>query len=217
MHKLYLFENKNIPETDICLDISKDMHYNTMYRNEPILRDYIDGFLKLCSGQDCRWDASVDIDENNVTVLRNTYEKLAYIVFCVLRATYTESRIKESLDEHNIIQDIQKYIPDFKGFTFDLLTEQQLGNSRIYMPIDYEDDDEKIYKTGNDYSEWSFMEKYKDFGLNLIDIAMQKKYTIIIDDMDDDYIDRMIEDGIIDNDNFRIISFWDWDKSEEFK
>ena len=217
MHKLYLFENKNIPETDICLDISKDMYYNTMYRNDPVLRDYVDGFLKLNSGQDCRWDSSVEIDENNVTVLRNTYEKLAYIVFCVLRATYTESRIKESLDEHNIIQDIQKYIPDFKGFTFDLLTEQQLGNSRIYMPIDYEDDDEKIYKTGNDYSEWSFIEKYKDFGLNLIDIAMQKKYTIIIDDMDDDYIDRMIKDGIIDSDNFRIISFWDWDKVEEFK
>ena len=217
MHKLYLFENKNIPETDICLDISKDMYYNTMYRNDPVLKDYIDGFLKLCSGQDCRWDSSVEIDENNVTVLRNTYEKLDYIVFCVLRATYTESRIKESLDEHNIIQDIQKYIPDFKGFTFDLLTEQQLGNSRIYMPIDYEDDDEKIYKTGNDYSEWSFIEKYKDFGLNLIDIAMQKKYTIIIDDMEDDYIDRMIEDGIIDKDNFRIISFWDWDKVEEFK
>ena len=217
MHKLYLFENKNIPETDICLDISKDIYYNTMYRNDPVLRDYVDGFLKLNSGQDCRWDSSVEIDENNVTVLRNTYEKLAYIVFCVLRATYTESRIKESLDEHNIIQDIQKYIPDFKGFTFDLLTEQQLGNSRIYMPIDYEDDDEKIYKTGNDYSEWSFIEKYKDFGLNLIDIAMQKKYTIIIDDMDDDYIDRMIKDGIIDSDNFRIISFWDWDKVEEFK
>ena len=217
MHKLYLFENKNIPETDICLDISKDMYYNTMYRNDPVLRDYVDGFLKLNSGQDCRWDSSVEIDENNVTVLRNTYEKLAYIVFCVLRATYTESRIKESLDEHNIIQDIQKYIPDFKGFTFDLLTEQQLGNSRIYMPIDYEDDDEKIYKTGNDYSEWSFIEKYKDFGLNLIDIAMQKRYTIIIDDMDDDYIDRMIKDGIIDSDNFRIISFWDWDKVEEFK
>ena len=67
MHKLYLFENKNIPETDICLDISKDMYYNTMYRNEPILKDYIDGFLKLESGQDCRWDASVEIDENNVT------------------------------------------------------------------------------------------------------------------------------------------------------
>ena len=46
---------------------------------------------------------------------------------------------------------------------------------------------------------------------------MQKKYTIIIDDMEDDYIDRMIEDGIIDKDNFRIISFWDWDKVEEFK
>ena len=217
MHKLYLFENKNIPETDICLDISKDMYYNTMYRNEPVLKDYIDGFLKLCSGQDCRWDSSVEIDENNVTVLRNTYEKLAYIVLCVLRATYTESRINESLNEHNIIQDIQKYIPDFKGFTFDLLTEQQLGNSRIYMPIDYEDDDEKIYKTGNDYSEWSFIEKYKDFGLNLIDIAVQKKYTIIVDDMNDDYIDRMIEDGIIDKDNFRIISFWGWDKVEEFK
>ena len=217
MHKLYLFENKNIPETDICLYISKDMYYNTMYRNDPILRDYIDGFLKLCSGQDCRWNSSVEIDENNVTVLRNTYEKLAYIVLCVLRATYTESRINESLNEHNIIQDIQKYIPDFNGFTFDLLTEQQLGNSRIYMPIDYEDDDEKIYKTGDDYSEWSFIEKYKDFGLNLIDIAMQKKYTIIIDDMDDNYIDRMIEDGIIDRDNFRIISFWDWDKVEEFK
>lgn len=217
MHKLYLFENKNIPETDICLDISKDMHYNTMYRNEPILRDYIDGFLKLESGQDCRWDASVEIDENNVTVLRNTYEKLAYIVFCVLRATYTESRINEALNEHNIIQDIQKYIPDFNGFTFDLLTEQQLGHSRIYMPIDYEDDDEKIYKTGDDYSEWSFVEKYKDFGLNLIDIAMQKKYTIIVDDMNDNYIDRMIEDGIIDMDNFRIISFFDWDKVEEFK
>ncbi len=217
MHKLYLFENKNIPETDICLDISKDMYYNTRYRDDPVLRDYIDGFLKLNSGQDCNWDASVEIDKNNVTVLRNTYEKLAYIVFCVLRATYTESRINESLNEHNIIQDIQRYIPDFNGFTFDLLKEQQLGNSRIYMPIDYEDDDEKIYKTGNDYSEWSFIEKYKDFGLNLIDIAIQKKYTIIIDDMDDDYIDRMIEDGIIDKDNFRIISFWDWDKVEEFK
>lgn len=216
MHKLYLFENKNIQETDICLDISKDMYYNTMYRDNSIVRDYKDGFLFLNSDES-GWDATVEIDENNVTVLRNTYEKLAYIVFCVLRATYTESRIKESLDEHNIIQDIQKYIPDFKGFTFDLLTEQQLGNSRIYMPIDYEDDDEKIYKTGNDYSEWSFIEKYKDFGLNLIDIAVQKKYTIIVDDMNDDYIDRMIEDGIIDKDNFRIISFWDWDKAEEFK
>lgn len=217
MHKLYLFENKNIPETDICLDISKDMYYNTMYRNEPVLKDYVDGFLKLDSGQDCWWDSSVEINKNNVTILRNTYQKLAYIVLCVLRATYTESRINESLNEHNIIQDIQKYIPDFNGFTFDLLTEQQLGNSRIYMPIDYEDDDEKIYKTGNDYSEWSFIEKYKDLRLNLIDIAMQKKYTIIIDDMDDDYIDRMIKDGIINRDNFRIISFWDWNNVEEFK
>ena len=46
---------------------------------------------------------------------------------------------------------------------------------------------------------------------------MQKKYTIIVDDMNDNYIDRMIEDGIIDKDNFRIISFYDWDKVEEFK
>ena len=216
MHKLYLFENKNIPETDICLDISKDMYYNTMYRDDPIVRDYKDGFLFLNSDES-GWDATVEIDENNVTVLRNTYEKLAYIVFCILRATYTESRINEALNKHNIIQDIQKYIPDFNGFTFDLLTEQQLGHSRIYMPIDYEDDDENIYKTGDDYSEWSFVEKYKDFGLNLIDIAMQKKYTIIVDDMNDNYIDRMIEDGIIDRDNFRIISFFDWDKVEEFK
>ena len=49
--------------------------------------------------------------------------------------------------EMNDAYHIQKYIPDFNGFTFDLLTEQQLGHSRIYMPIDYEDDDEKVYKT----------------------------------------------------------------------
>ena len=80
-HKLYIIERKNIPDTELDLDISRDMSYNRRWRSEKRLEDYKDGYVYL--NPEGHFPETVDIDSNNITVLRYSYEKLAYIAMCL--------------------------------------------------------------------------------------------------------------------------------------
>ena len=202
-HKLYIIERKDVPETDLDLDITRDMNYNRRWRNEAKLDDYVDGYAYI--NPDGYFPETVDIDKNNITILRYTYEKLAYIAMCLACRTALEEDIDERLS--GFISGIKEYVPEFNGFKFPLITEVRIGKSREYEEIEYEDDDtEKYYDTG-DYYEFQITneDEFKKYGLDLVKIALCSRYTLIIDEMEDDYIKNMIDDGIISLDDNRIL------------
>lgn len=202
-HKLYIIGRKDVPETDLDLDITRDMNYNKRWRNEAKLDDYVDGYAYI--NPEGYFPETVDIDKNNITILRYTYEKLAYIAMCLACRTALEEDIDERLS--GFISGIKEYIPEFNGFKFPLITEVRIGKSCEYEEIEYEDDDtEKYYDTG-DYYEFQITneDEFKKYGLDLVKIALSNKYILIIDDMEDSYIQRMIEDEIINLDNNRVL------------
>lgn len=202
-HKLYIIERKDVPETDLDLDITRDMNYNRRWRNEAKLDDYVDGYAYI--NPEGYFPETVDIDKNNITILRYTYEKLAYIAMCLACRT----ALKEDTDERlsGLISGIREYVPNFRGFRFPLITKIRVGKTLEWEEIEYEDDDtEKYYDTG-DYYEWQITneDEFKKYGLDLVKIALSNKYVLIIDDMKDSYIQRMIEDGIISLDHNRVL------------
>ena len=201
-HKLYIIERKDVPETDLDLDITRDMNYNRRWRNEAKLEDYVDGYAYI--NPDGHFPETVDLDSNNITILRYSYEKLAYIAMCLACRTALEEDIDERLS--GFISGIKKYVPEFNGFKFPLITEIRIGKSREYEEIEYDEDSIKYYDVG-DYFEWQITneDEFKKYGLDLVKIALCNRYILIIDDMEDSYIQRMIEDGIISLDHNRVL------------
>lgn len=201
-HKLYIIERKGVPETDIDLDITRNMSYNRRWRNEAKLEDYADGYAYI--NPDGYFPETVDLNKNNITILRYSYEKLAYIAMCFAYRTALEEDVDKRLS--GFVSGIKKYVPDFNGFRFPMITELRVGKSHEYEEIEYDEDSIKYYDTG-DYCEWQITDEdeFKKYGLDLVKIALSNKYILIIDDMEDSYIQRMIEDGIISLDNNRIL------------
>lgn len=205
-HRLYIIEDNNIPDTEIDYNISSDM-YNKEYYGEGDITDLDqDGWLNLATGK-YFFDFPCDVNKNNITVLKNAYEKLAYIVFCLTYYSYTREDI--DIVTKDIVTDLNEknYCPGFRGFTFDTIKEVNIEGSSYYIPIDYKEDDELIYNCAGKFSEYCFVQNYKEYDLNLSDIAVMKKYTLIIEDMEEGYFRRMIQDGIIDTTNKRILCF----------
>ncbi len=201
-HTLYIIERKGVPETDLDLDITRDMNYNRHWRNEAKLEDYVDGYAYI--NPDGYFPETVDLNKNNITILRYTYEKLAYIAFCLACGDAVDEDIDNSLAD--FVSGIKEYVPDFNGFKFPLITKLRVGKTREWEEIEYEEDSIKYYDVG-DYFEWQITneDEFKKYGLDLVKIALSNKYILIIDDMEDSYIQRMIEDGIISLDNNRIL------------
>lgn len=201
-HKLYIIERKDVPETDLDLDITRDMNYNRRWRNEAKLDDYVDGYAYI--NPDGYFPETVDRNENNITILRYTYEKLAYIAFCLAHGEAVDEDIDNSLAD--FVSGIKEYVPDFMGFRFPLITKLRVGKTREWEEIEYEEDSIKYYDVG-DYFEWQITneDEFKKYGLDLVKIALSNKYILIIDDMEDSYIQRMIEDGIISLDRSRVL------------
>lgn len=210
-HKLYIIERKDVPETDLDLDITRDMNYNRRWRSEAKLEDYVDGYAYI--NPDGYFPETVDRNENNITILKYTYEKLAYIAFCLAHGEAVDEDIDNSLVD--FVSDIKEYVPDFKGFRFPLITKLRVGKTREWEEIEYEEDSVKYYDVG-DYFEWQITneDEFKKYGLDLVKIALCNKYILIIDDMEDSYIQRMIEDGIISLDQNRVLVL---DSSERIK
>lgn len=201
-HKLYIIERKDVPETDLDLDITRDMNYNRRWRNEAKLDDYADGYAYI--NPDGYFPETVDRNENNITILRYAYEKLAYIAFCLAHGKAVDEDIDNSLAD--FVSGIKKYVPDFMGFRFPLITEIRVGKTCEWEEIEYEEDSIKYYDVG-DYFEWQITneDEFKKYGLDLVKIALSNKYILIIDDMEDSYIQRMVEDGIISLDRSRVL------------
>ena len=201
-HKLYIIERKDIPDTELDLDISRDMSYNRRWRSEERLEDYKGGYVYL--NPDGYFPETVDLNTRNITILRYSYEKLAYIAFCLACRTALEEDIDERLS--GFISSIKEYFPEFNGFRFPLITELKIGKSHEYEEIEYEEDSERYYDTG-DYYEFQITneDEFARYGLDLVKIALCKKYTILIDDMEDNYIQSMIDDGVISLDDNRIL------------
>ena len=207
-HRFYVIENNDIPDTELDLNISSDMYFKDYYKNSDTEITDIsqDGWLNLNTGK-YSFDFPCDVNERNITVLRHTYEKLAYIVFCLVYYSYTREEI--DIVTQDIIRDFNEkdYVPGFQGFTFNKIKEVQIGTSRFYVPIDYKDKEEVLYDCSHKFNEYCFTQHYKEYNLNLADIAVMKKYTIVIDDMEDNYFRRMLDDVIIDKTNKRILCF----------
>lgn len=201
-HELYIIERKDVPETDLDLDITRDMNYNRRWRNEAKLEDYVDGYAYI--NPDGYFPETVDLNKNNITILRYTYEKLAYFAFCLARGNAVDEDIDNSLAD--FVSGIKEYVPDFRGFRFPLITQLRVGKTREYEEIEYDEDSIKYYDVG-DYFEWQITneDEFKKYGLDLVKIALSSKYILIIDDMEDSYIQRMIEDEIINLDNNRVL------------
>lgn len=201
-HKLYIIERKDVPETDLDLDITRDMNYNRRWRNEAKLDDYVDGYAYI--NPDGYFPETVDRNENNITILRYAYEKLAYIAFCLAHGKAVDEDIDNSLAD--FVSGIKKYVPDFRGFRFPLITKIRVGKTCEWEEIEYEKDSIKYYDVG-DYFEWQITneDEFKKYGLDLVKIALSNKYILIIDDMEDSYIQRMVEDGIISLDCSRVL------------
>ena len=201
-HKLYIIERKNIPYTELDLDISRDMSYNRRWRSEKRLEDYKDGYVYL--NPEGHFPETVDLNSNNITILKYSYEKLAYIAMCLACRTALEEDIDERMSV--FISRIKKYVPEFNGFKFPLITKIRIGKSREYEEVEYEEDSEKYYDTGNYYEfQITNEDEFARYGLDLAKIALCKKYTFIIDEMEDNYIQNMIDDGIISLDDNRIL------------
>lgn len=201
-HKLYIIERKDVPETDLDLDITRDMNYNRRWRSEAKLEDYMDGYAYI--NPDGYFPETVDRNENNITILKYTYEKLAYIAFCLAHGEAVDEDIDNSLAD--FVSGIKEYVPDFKGFRFPLITKLRVGKTHEWEEIEYEEDSVKYYDVG-DYFEWQITneDEFGKYGLDLVKIALCNKYILIIDDMEDSYIQRMIEDEIINLDNNRVL------------
>ena len=143
-HRLYIIEDNNIPDTEIDYNISSDM-YNKEYYGEGDITDLDqDGWLNLATGK-YFFDFPCDVNKNNITVLKNAYEKLAYIVFCLTYYSYTREDI--DIVTKDIVTDLNEknYCPGFRGFTFDTIKEVNIEGSSYYIPIDYKEDDELIF------------------------------------------------------------------------
>lgn len=212
-HKLYIIENNNIPDTEIDMNFSEDTYYkHTLYRDDNTyeIKDYTDGVLKLsCDGWDipCKWDTS------NITVFNKSYQKLAFIAFCLCTHSYTRTDILNATDV--FVRALKKkYIPDFKEFEFDVIKDQQIRNSGYLLVVD-DGENEPLYDCAGMCQESNFIKNISKTEIALEDIAMMKKYTIVVDDLGCDYIDRMISDGIIDIRSHRVFCFYDWNKWEE--
>ena len=210
-HKLYIIERKDVPETDLDLDITRDMNYNRRWRNEAKLDDYVDGYAYI--NPDGYFPETVDRNENNITILKYSYEKLAYIAFCLACGKAVDEDIDNSLAD--FVSGIKEYVPDFMGFRFPLITKIRVGKTREWEEIEYEEDSVKYYDVG-DYFEWQITneDEFKKYGLDLVKIALSNRYILIIDDMEDSYIQRMIEDGIISLDRSRVLVLDSADKGK---
>lgn len=210
-HKLYIIERKDVPETDLDLDITRDMNYNRHWRNEAKLEDYVDGYAYI--NPEGYFPETVDRNENNITILKYSYEKLAYIAFCLACGKAVDEDIDNSLAD--FVSGIKEYVPDFIGFRFPLITKIRVGKTREWEEIEYDEDSVKYYDVG-DYFEWQITneDEFKKYGLDLVKIALSNRYILIIDDMEDSYIQRMIEDGIINLDHNRVLVL---DSSDKIK
>ncbi len=210
-HKLYIIERKNVLETDLDLDITRDMNYNRHWRNEAKLEDYVDGYAYI--NPEGYFPETVDRNENNITILKYSYEKLAYIAFCLACGKAVDEDIDNSLAD--FVSGIKEYVPDFMGFRFPLITKIRVGKTREWEEIEYDEDSVKYYDVG-DYFEWQITNEheFKKYGLDLVKIALSNRYILIIDDMEDSYIQRMIEDGIINLDHNRVLVL---DSSDKMK
>lgn len=206
-HRFYVIEDTSIPETEVDLNISSDMYFKDYYKNSDAEITDIsqDGWLDLNTGK-YSFDFPCDVNERNITVLRHTYEKLAYIVFCLVYYSYTREEI--DIITQDIIKDFNEkdYVPGFQGFTFNKIKEVQIGTSHFYVPLDYKDE-ESVYDCSHKFNEYCFTQHYKEYDLNLADIAVMNRYTLIIDDMEENYFRKLLEDNIIDKTNKRIICF----------
>jgi hypothetical protein len=210
-HKLYIIERKDVPETDFDLDITRDMNYNRHWRNEAKLEDYVDGYAYI--NPEGYFPETVDRNENNITILKYSYEKLAYIAFCLACGKAVDEDIDNSLAD--FVSGIKEYVPDFMGFRFPLITKIRVGKTREWEEIEYDEDSVKYYDVG-DYFEWQITneDEFKKYGLDLVKIALSNRYILIIDDMEDSYIQRMIDDGIINLDHNRVLVL---DSSDKIK
>ena len=187
------------------------MNYNRHWRNEAKLEDYVDGYAYI--NPEGYFPETVDRNENNITILKYSYEKLAYIAFCLACGKAVDEDIDNSLAD--FVSGIKEYVPDFIGFRFPLITKIRVGKTREWEEIEYDEDSVKYYDVG-DYFEWQITneDEFKKYGLDLVKIALSNRYILIIDDMEDSYIQRMIEDGIINLDHNRVLVL---DSSDKIK
>ena len=100
---------------------------------------------------------------------------------------------------------MKERIDGFNGFSFDLITSQEITGTNFVQPIEYGEDDEKLYKTGDYLIPHGFLDCLKFLGITVFDLIFSMRYTIVVDDTQNNEFQKMIDGGMSDLNKNRII------------
>ena len=202
----YVVERTAFDKSDLDLNLtfameSKSRGYNVDYalREDGQFKDYVDGVLHV----DYDWHNDHLIDFGNVSVIYRTSDKLPILVSYLIGRDCTEKDINDDLSE--LISAMKEHIDGFNGFSFDLITSQEIKGTNFVQPIEYGEDDEKLYKTGDYWIPHGFLDCLKFLGITVFDLIFSMRYTIVVDDTQNNEFQKMIDDGMIDLSKNRII------------
>ena len=210
--KTYLFEKKNSdPHYHKVLFYAMESElkgYDTSWYKDKdgSWKDYKNGILKI---DNKRYDELIWMNENNITVLHKPWVKLRFYIASLLRDNDVYTQEEGNVVLSDLVEQIRTLFPDFKGFEFPKVTE--LNYRQYYVNIE-NTDDPSLIKYGHICS-YTFIKNIEKYVSSIIDLIFNDNYTIILDNMEEGYIDRMISDNLINVTDYKIIRFNDDDMS----
>ena len=210
--KTYLFIKKN-STSDYCKTLFSAMQselkgYDTSWAKDEdgSWKEYKNGILRLDSK---RYNELIWLNENNITILNEPWCKLRFYIVSLLhgKGVYTQEDANIELD--SFVQEIKTLFPEFNGFDFPKVTE--LNYRRYYYNI--EDPDEPPLINYGKICSYSFIENIEKYVPSILDLIFKKDYILILDDMEEGYIDRMLADNMVNKDEYKVILFNDYKES----
>lgn len=165
-------------------------------------KEYKNGVLRLDSK---RYNELIRMNENNITILNEPWNKLRFYIASLLhsKGSYTQEDANAELD--NLVQEIRELFPEFNRFDFPKVTE--LNYRQYYFNI--EDPDEPHFINYGKICSYSFMEHIEKYVPSILDLIFKEDYILILDDMKEGYIDRMLADNVINKNDYKVILFND--------
>ena len=155
------------------------------------------------------------VEENNVTVISKSYQKLALVVSSLCHGNYTKDKIDEALKE--LTGFIAKNVKGFNGFAFPQIKSQEIGHTGYFIDLSEDVDEDKLYATGKNHLNNHFYKALKDHNIDVFDFIFSDRYMLVTDTLPTHEFLKMIYDGEVDLDNNKVIAILDWKgTTEEF-
>lgn len=206
--KVYLFIKKN-STSDYCKALFSAMKselsgYDTSWSKDDKgnWKEYKNGVLRL-DGE--RYTELIWMNENNITILNEPWNKLRFYIASLLhsKGAYTQEDANVELD--NLVQEIRELFPEFNRFDFPKVTE--LNYRQYYYNI--EDTGEPPLINYGKICSYSFIKHIEEYVPSILDMIFKEDYILILDDMEEGYIDRMLADNVINKNDYKVILFND--------